>query len=541
MMYGRLPILPLDHQDDNVTLSYDSTHINKLNQFLSKLNEQAKINIIRNQERYKQRHDINRADSSYNIGDLVLVKTLNIRHKFDIRYEGPFRIIKQLTQKTFIIQHDKKSTLHLILSQREYEDLLWKIKNIPSTITGKKRHNLRTTFKKKLHEHELATKYPPFELLKFEQLFINFRTTDSTLIHLIDQIKSTTVFTLDTESVLIPYQPNAAALIQVQIILSESVSSVELIEMCHLPRAYEHTFTLVKQFFQTLFNADNNIFIWENINELHSFCSYNLFTYDQLDLCNPINLQNAFKTHWNEQHPHQPTTSSASINYSDLAFELSEWWDKRQTTSSFDIGLDPTLYHFNSAEIEHRQSLVRYAVYDCLSMQLIMLKLKLIEPQESNINPSNEIVAATLNDITDMTSDDDQHDLPATNNFEPISPTDIQADSIPKRQQTLTKAERRRIHNRTSTLKQRKRYYKTEIIISNIDRRFTTKEIQGIIKSYGVPYSAANFSTSSTIRKRSVHIGMRKSSQINDYQHRIDHLFTTSPFNRFIHGRRTNK
>ncbi|CAF4851782.1 unnamed protein product, partial [Rotaria magnacalcarata] len=80
-----------------------------------------------------------------------------------------------------------------------------------------------------------------------------------------------------------------------------------------------------------------------------------------------------------------------------VAFELSEWWDKRQTTSSFDIGLDPTLYHFNSAEIEHRQSLVRYAVYDCLSMQLIMLKLKLIEPQESNINPSNEIVAATLN------------------------------------------------------------------------------------------------------------------------------------------------
>ncbi|CAF5157289.1 unnamed protein product, partial [Rotaria magnacalcarata] len=60
MMYGRLPILPFDHQDDNVTLSYDSTHINKLHQFLSKLNEQAKINIIRNQERYKQRYDINR-------------------------------------------------------------------------------------------------------------------------------------------------------------------------------------------------------------------------------------------------------------------------------------------------------------------------------------------------------------------------------------------------------------------------------------------------------------------------------------------------
>ncbi|CAF1639613.1 unnamed protein product [Rotaria magnacalcarata] len=108
MMYGRLPILPFDHEDDNATLSYDSTHVNKLNQFLSKLNEQAKINIIRNQERYKQRYDINRADPSYNIGDLVLVKILNIHHKFDICYEGPFRIIRQLTQKTFIIPHPQE-------------------------------------------------------------------------------------------------------------------------------------------------------------------------------------------------------------------------------------------------------------------------------------------------------------------------------------------------------------------------------------------------------------------------------------------------
>ncbi|CAF5099638.1 unnamed protein product, partial [Rotaria socialis] len=46
------------------------------------------------------------------IGELVLCKTLNIRYKFDIRYEGPFRIVKQLTPKTFIIQHVKKPTLY---------------------------------------------------------------------------------------------------------------------------------------------------------------------------------------------------------------------------------------------------------------------------------------------------------------------------------------------------------------------------------------------------------------------------------------------
>ncbi|CAF3420629.1 unnamed protein product, partial [Rotaria socialis] len=158
-----------------------------------------------------------------------------------------------------------------------------------------------------------------------------------------------------------------------------------------------------------------------------------------------------------------------------------------------------------------------------------------------NINPSNEIITATLNDLTDMARDDDQHDLPTTNNFEPISPADIQADSTPKRQKTLTKAERRRIHNRTYTLKQRKRYCKTEIIVSNIDRRFTIKEIKGIIKSYSVPYSAVNFSTSSNTRKRSVHIGIRNPSQLNDYQNQIDHLFTPSHYNRFIDDQRTHR
>ncbi|CAM4841068.1 unnamed protein product [Rotaria magnacalcarata] len=95
MMYGRSPVLPFDHQDTNVTLSYDNEHVKKLNQFLSNLNEQAKCNIIKHQEQYKQHYDRNRSNPVYNIGDLVLVKTLNIRYKFDLRYEGPFRIIKK--------------------------------------------------------------------------------------------------------------------------------------------------------------------------------------------------------------------------------------------------------------------------------------------------------------------------------------------------------------------------------------------------------------------------------------------------------------
>ena len=81
MIYGPVPVLPFDHQEANVTLSYDSGHVRKLNRFLLKLNEQARINIIKNQERYKQRYDLNRSYPPSNIGDLVLDKALSIRYK----------------------------------------------------------------------------------------------------------------------------------------------------------------------------------------------------------------------------------------------------------------------------------------------------------------------------------------------------------------------------------------------------------------------------------------------------------------------------
>ena len=39
------------------------------------------------------------------------MKTRNIRNKFNIRYEGSFKIIKQLRSKTFIVQRVKNLTL----------------------------------------------------------------------------------------------------------------------------------------------------------------------------------------------------------------------------------------------------------------------------------------------------------------------------------------------------------------------------------------------------------------------------------------------
>jgi len=111
MMHGRKATLPFDQQNEIITLTQDPEHSQKIKDYLKKLTEEARKNILKCQQQYKTRYDLNRQDLSLKINDLVLVKTRNIRNKFDIRYEGPFKIIKQLESKTFIVQHVKKLTL----------------------------------------------------------------------------------------------------------------------------------------------------------------------------------------------------------------------------------------------------------------------------------------------------------------------------------------------------------------------------------------------------------------------------------------------
>ncbi|CAF1350957.1 unnamed protein product [Rotaria sordida] len=89
-----------------------------------------------------------------------------------------------------------------MLSQKEYEDTLWKYNNVPPSITGQPRRNIRQAYRKKLMEHYYASNYPPFEPSPYELIFINYRRTEETLIQLIRIINSSTLFIIDTESLL---------------------------------------------------------------------------------------------------------------------------------------------------------------------------------------------------------------------------------------------------------------------------------------------------------------------------------------------------
>ena len=111
MIFGRLPVLPFDHQQPVVTLAEDKKHVDKLKQYLIELTSVARHNIERQQHVYRERYNQNRRNPTYRLNDLVLVKATSRRSKFDIRYEGPFRIVQQLGTKTFIVKHVKKQTL----------------------------------------------------------------------------------------------------------------------------------------------------------------------------------------------------------------------------------------------------------------------------------------------------------------------------------------------------------------------------------------------------------------------------------------------
>ena len=71
IMYGRLPVLPFDQQQPTITLSQDPEHVNKLKQYLSSLIEHAKLNILQQQKKYKERYDRYRTDPIYELNDLV--------------------------------------------------------------------------------------------------------------------------------------------------------------------------------------------------------------------------------------------------------------------------------------------------------------------------------------------------------------------------------------------------------------------------------------------------------------------------------------
>ena len=305
-----------------------------------------------------------------------------------------------------------------MLSDREIQRIR---EQLNMRISGKARRRLN----KKLIEHYYATHLPPFTPLPHHRLYLNRFTNVQTLREIIAVAETSSIFTLDTESVNVFQQPNRPALIQIQILLPDEPSLVLILEANHLPPEPSETFRQIRQLCRIVLDPRKEIFVWGSINELQSFLPFRLFTSEEITSSGNKNFQQRFQEHWQENHVHQLTdcecerclgkspTNTWSLQDA-VAFQLKEWLDKRSTQSTFDIGLDPRFNTTDPAHRKLREQLSEYASNDCLAIERLLRNMPQQLSRETSPSTTNHFV--DTHDI-DSESISQQRHIPSTEIF----------------------------------------------------------------------------------------------------------------------------
>ncbi|OXA42471.1 Transposon Ty3-G Gag-Pol polyprotein [Folsomia candida] len=132
---GREPKLPLDYAVNPVhSDGFDSRidYSTKLIDRLASLYSQAKLNIEKSCEEQKRHYDKRHKNITFKPNDLVLLKTHHLSKKSEkfskklaIRWDGPFRIVAQLTPVTYTIVKmvpDAQPTIHNVKHLKPFFD-----------------------------------------------------------------------------------------------------------------------------------------------------------------------------------------------------------------------------------------------------------------------------------------------------------------------------------------------------------------------------------------------------------------------------------
>lgn len=469
-----------------------------------------------------------------------------------------------------------------MLSPKEHARLIDQLEYISRSSITKDKQTYQREIKKKLKEHEYASRFAPFEPSYSDLIFINRTTSTDTLNRVIDLVNSSSWFTLDTESANVLYQPNIPCLVQLQIIQSEDISIILIFEFSHFPRRNQHQFQLIQNLFNVLLQPTKIIFTWGDLDELEQFTQYGLFTSAQLDLPQQLNVQKRFRTYWSDMYPHQlPSPNDTphcscldcfGITHNNLialqdavAITLHRWIDKRLTRHPFDIGLDPQLRRLNDKELQYRQSMSNYAAYDCDAVKQIIIYTDIINeiqlpieseqltvsnnevsPRNSPMNifvalsgelsierspPRNEIPEPTIDYELEQISDDDDNMIISSQS---TSNRIVTLTEPTEHQQTtgLTLAQRKQIHNRSCTLRQRRRLYEYKITCHDIDSRFAIRKIKQMLDEKNIPWTAVNTVKSQTPGKSTLYIGVESPSIARRHAAFVQTLFDTPNYNR---------
>lgn len=175
----------------------------------------------------------------------------------------------------------------------------------------------------------------------------------------------------------------------------------------------------------------------------------------------------------------------------------------------------------------------------------------LIIPELSLINsPSEDIQEGLPNAPFEISSSpNDTQELPIQFELVPISNDDtliVNLSPTTKRIVTsglttstenqstiaLTLAERRKIHNRTATLRQRRRLYAHKITCHDVDSRFAIRKIKQMLDDNYIPFIAVNVVKSQTSGKSTLYIGVDDESFARRNAAFVQTLFDTRNYNR---------
>ncbi|CAF3223539.1 unnamed protein product [Rotaria socialis] len=123
-------------------------------------------------------------------------------------------------------------------------------------------------------------------------------------------------------------------------------------------------------------------------------------------------------------------------------------------------------------------------------------------------------------------------------NVQSESTSNFNAQNEPKNpREKLSADQLRQIHNRSCTIKQRRRYYKNELIFENIDYRFSIKQIKMILKEENIPIYIVN-TTTTTENTRKLFVAVRNAKLLKTYEQQTQHLFTKIHYEQLKANRR---
>jgi hypothetical protein len=114
LQFGRDPRLPSDEQSTALTFNRPNDYYEQLQKSLRIIHQQARNNIIVQQQHYKTTYDKHRPDPHYEIHDRVLTKLHGSKSKLEPRYSiSPKTIIRTQHPNYWVFDNDTQTEIRL--------------------------------------------------------------------------------------------------------------------------------------------------------------------------------------------------------------------------------------------------------------------------------------------------------------------------------------------------------------------------------------------------------------------------------------------